>query len=50
MNNEPSPKDKTETQTPSVLSNEDKREITMSIRTTKTDVMDPVAYEQMKVI
>lgn len=50
MNNEPSPKDKTEAQAPSVLSNEDKRDLTMSIKTTKTDVMDPVAYEQMKII
>lgn len=50
MNNEPNPKDKTEAQTPSVLSNEDKRDLTMSIKTTKTDVMDPVAYEQMKII
>ncbi len=51
MNNE-NAKDDNEIQnknTP-VLSNEDKRDLTMSIRTTKTDVMDPVAYEQMKMI
>ena len=34
----------------SVLTNEDKRDLTMSIKTTKTDVMDPVAYEQMRLI
>lgn len=38
------------TTTASVLSNDDKRRLTMVIRTDKTDVMDPVAYEQMKMI
>lgn len=51
MNNDNS-KDKNEpqAQNTSILSNEDKRDLTMSIRTTKTDIMDPVAYEQMKMI
>lgn len=51
MNNE-NTKDDNEIQNKasSVLSNEDKRDLTMSIRTTKTDIMDPVAYEQMKMI
>ena len=37
-------------QAPSILTDDDKREITMAIKTKETGVMDPVAYEQMKVI
>lgn len=37
-------------QAPSVLTNDDKRELTMAIKTQKTGTMDPVAYEQMKII
>lgn len=34
----------------SVLTDDDKRAITMAIKTEKTGTMDPVAYEQMKII
>lgn len=33
-----------------VLTDDDKRELTMAIKTKETGVMDPVAYEQMKII
>lgn len=46
------PKTKTETESPAqnALTDDDKREIAKAISTTKTDVMDPVAYAQMKKI
>lgn len=34
----------------SVLTDDDKRTLTMAVKTQKTGTMDPVAYEQMKVI
>ena len=34
----------------SVLTDDDKRELTMTIKTKTTGAMDPVAYEQMKII
>lgn len=37
-------------QAPSVLTDDDKRELTMKIKTEKTGMMDPIAYEQMKAI
>ena len=41
---------KTKQEQASILTNDDKRELTMAIKTKTTGTMDPVAYEQMKII
>lgn len=54
-NTDQKPKEKTATETEAqkqktILTDEDQREIVKAIKTEKTDVMDPVAYAQMKQI
>lgn len=45
------PKTETEQkQAPSVLTDDDRRTLSMTIKTKETGIMDPVAYEQMKII
>lgn len=41
-------KENTNTQNANILTDDDKRELMMAIKTTKTNVMDPIAYSQMK--